>query len=87
MLTMSKLKTDYSNIQMKQEQRTVHYRLLRLTYGQEERYCISVRCEKDRKSYLMPVCDIGRARAVFRSIVAGTVTPVTLCDVIEDLLL
>lgn len=84
MQTMNELTTDLPNIQVKQERAYIRYRLLRLKYGKKERYCISVRYGKDHKSCLMPVCDIDCARAAFRSFVEGTVTPVTLRDVIED---
>jgi hypothetical protein len=64
---------------------TVRYRLLRVHVRDEEHYLISVRLGREHGAAILPTTSLAQARAFYRMIRDGLVTPCTLSDVISEL--
>ncbi|MBO5897810.1 MAG: hypothetical protein J6R04_02240 [Clostridia bacterium] len=65
---------------------TVRYRLLRVRVRGEELYLISVRLGSERCTAILPATSLAQARAFYRAIRDGLVTPCTLSDVVSELI-
>lgn len=63
----------------------VRYRLLRVRVRDEELYLISVRLGSERCTAILPATSLTQARAFYRAIRDGLVTPCTLSDVVSEL--